>query len=217
MSREETDRNLDALKRRIELLEAELRRIKQREAESGQLDRPKPTYYITIEHLQMERPVLEQLAFQLDSLDIKELSGSLNLGNNFGSPAAIKAAVRETDGQPKKAAQREPAREGSSCEGAAQKEPAREGSSSGEAAQKKSPREGSSSEEAAQKKSPRQVSAWEESVNVRAADSPGGFAEPVRAAVWHKPVLGHPNNLAPKEPGAAGNGPRITLNSHRGE
>ncbi|MBC8079956.1 MAG: hypothetical protein H7X86_06400 [Gorillibacterium sp.] len=42
-------------------------------------------YYITVEHMQVDRPVLEQLTFQLDSLDISELSGSLNLGNNFGT------------------------------------------------------------------------------------------------------------------------------------
>lgn len=61
-------------------------------------DNTNTNYYITIEHLQMERPVLEQLAFQLDSLDIKELSGSLNLGNNFGSGSgeAIRLPVRNS-------------------------------------------------------------------------------------------------------------------------
>lgn len=98
MSSSETDRRLEVLMLRIEQLEAEMRRLKLREAErvrqDAQQDRQpeqvKPSYYITIEHLQMEQPILEQLAFRLDSLDIKELSGSLNLGNNFGSAETIK-------------------------------------------------------------------------------------------------------------------------------
>lgn len=40
--------------------------------------------HIHIEHLTVENPKLESLNFRLDSLDVDELSGSLNLGNNFG-------------------------------------------------------------------------------------------------------------------------------------
>jgi DNA repair exonuclease SbcCD ATPase subunit len=43
-----------------------------------------PQYYINIEKLVVNDPVLENLTFQLDKLDIKDLSGNLNLGNNFG-------------------------------------------------------------------------------------------------------------------------------------
>ncbi|TXK82542.1 hypothetical protein [Paenibacillus sp. N3.4] len=40
---------------------------------------------IYIDSLHIHQPVLENLTFRLDQLDIKELSGSLNLGNNFGA------------------------------------------------------------------------------------------------------------------------------------
>ena len=40
---------------------------------------------VNIETVHLHQPVLEQLTFRLDQLDIKELSGSLNLGNNFGA------------------------------------------------------------------------------------------------------------------------------------
>ncbi len=39
---------------------------------------------ITVESLHVDRATLESLIFRLDSLDIHDLSGSLNLGNNFG-------------------------------------------------------------------------------------------------------------------------------------
>lgn len=41
-------------------------------------------YHVTIEQVDIKDPVLENLTFRLDSLDIKELSGALNLGNNLG-------------------------------------------------------------------------------------------------------------------------------------
>jgi len=40
---------------------------------------------IYIETVNIDHPSLEKLTFTLDKLDIKELSGSLNLGNNFGT------------------------------------------------------------------------------------------------------------------------------------
>lgn len=42
---------------------------------------------VTIQHLHVERAMLDQLLFRLGDLDINELSGSLNLGNNFGIDA----------------------------------------------------------------------------------------------------------------------------------
>ncbi|MBB6692664.1 hypothetical protein H7B90_14740 [Cohnella xylanilytica] len=39
---------------------------------------------VIIEHVVIERPVLEKLEFRFDGLEIEHLSGSLNLGNNFG-------------------------------------------------------------------------------------------------------------------------------------
>lgn len=41
-------------------------------------------YQIKIQQIDMHQPVLNELTFRLDNLDIKELSGALNIGNNFG-------------------------------------------------------------------------------------------------------------------------------------
>ncbi|MCL6459884.1 MAG: hypothetical protein K6T85_17965 [Gorillibacterium sp.] len=67
------------------LLEKLIQRIDQLEQQVKKSSAANVQYYITIEHLQVDRPILEQLTFQMDSLDISELSGSLNLGNNFGT------------------------------------------------------------------------------------------------------------------------------------
>ena len=40
---------------------------------------------IHIENVHIHQPVLEKLEYRLDKLDIDVLSGSLNLGNNFGT------------------------------------------------------------------------------------------------------------------------------------
>jgi len=63
------------LGRRLAGLEAALRQLAQRPVE----------YNVTIEHVHIHQPVLEKLAFRLDRLEIDELSGALNLGNNFGT------------------------------------------------------------------------------------------------------------------------------------
>ncbi len=41
----------------------------------------KPEYHINVEKMDVQQ--LENLIFQLDTLDIKDLSGTLNIGNNF--------------------------------------------------------------------------------------------------------------------------------------
>lgn len=41
-------------------------------------------YTVNINQLHAHQPVLEQLTFRLDQLDVKTVSGALNLGNNFG-------------------------------------------------------------------------------------------------------------------------------------
>ncbi|WP_282939531.1 hypothetical protein [Paenibacillus sp. RC67] len=54
---------------------------------------------ITIENVHIHQPVLEKMEYRLDNLDIKQLSGSLNLGNNFGAkispdPSTLKSNTR---------------------------------------------------------------------------------------------------------------------------
>lgn len=59
-------------------------RIKKIEELIQQISRQPVEYNINVEKLVVNDPVLEQLTFKLDKIDIKDLSGSLNLGNNFG-------------------------------------------------------------------------------------------------------------------------------------
>lgn len=61
---------------------------------------------IKVEQLTINNPVIENLTdltFRLDELNIKELSGSLNMGNNFGSgkQAIQKQAIQKQPEQPK--------------------------------------------------------------------------------------------------------------------
>lgn len=58
-------------------------RIIQLEHVVSQLSRP-VIEHVTIERVYLQNPVLERLEFGLENIDIKELSGALNLGNNFG-------------------------------------------------------------------------------------------------------------------------------------
>lgn len=60
-------------------------RLERLEKELSSNSRGKLDYHITIEHVHLNHPVLENLTFQLDSLDIEEVSGALNLGNNFAT------------------------------------------------------------------------------------------------------------------------------------
>jgi hypothetical protein len=71
---EEKQIELQALKNKMEQMEQKL----------TELSHPKIEYHITIHDLNIYDSKLDDLAFNLDKLDIKELSGALNIGNNFG-------------------------------------------------------------------------------------------------------------------------------------
>lgn len=61
----------------------------------------KPEYHISIEKLDVQQ--LENLIFRLDALDIKELSGTLNIGNNFDDrKPACRPADRKEKGKKSK-------------------------------------------------------------------------------------------------------------------
>ncbi|UOE92147.1 hypothetical protein [Alkalihalobacillus sp. LMS39] len=51
---------------------------------------------IHIEKVVLDKPTLEQLTLKLESLDIEELSGALNIGNNFGITVDKKEKEEET-------------------------------------------------------------------------------------------------------------------------
>ncbi|KQX52018.1 MULTISPECIES: hypothetical protein [unclassified Paenibacillus] len=65
------------------------RRLRKLEEELADLTAKHPKIHIDTLHI--HQPVLENLTFRLDHLDIKELSGSLNLGNNFGAKPSEKS------------------------------------------------------------------------------------------------------------------------------
>lgn len=58
------------------------KKVQQLEKAVDILTEKSTAYNINIEKLDVQK--LENLTFHLDSLDIDELSGSLNIGNNFG-------------------------------------------------------------------------------------------------------------------------------------
>jgi hypothetical protein len=64
---------IDLLLKKMEELEKQLNDLKEKKVE----------YNFTIHELHVSDPVLKEVSFNLDSLDIKQLSGSLNMGNNF--------------------------------------------------------------------------------------------------------------------------------------
>lgn len=70
-----TDKALKELNEKIQKIEKALEELTQSE---------KIEHQISIESLNMKDPVLENLTFQLDQLKLEEVSGALNLGNNFG-------------------------------------------------------------------------------------------------------------------------------------
>lgn len=76
----------------VHVLEQRLRKLEEQLAD---LSAKHPR--IHIDNLHVHQPVLENLTFRLDQLDIKELSGSLNLGNNFGAKPNGKAQDEAVD------------------------------------------------------------------------------------------------------------------------
>ncbi|HEU4963637.1 MAG TPA: hypothetical protein VFV52_07225 [Bacilli bacterium] len=75
LSEEGSTPSLDDLLRKIHELETLLQ-----EQVEKVLDAPR----ITVEHMHLYYPKVEDLKFSLETLHIKELSGALNMGNNFG-------------------------------------------------------------------------------------------------------------------------------------
>jgi hypothetical protein len=58
-----------------------------------------PEYHIKVEKLDVQQ--LENLIFQLDTLDIKDLSGTLNIGNNFDTKKPSCKIVEKGSKKPK--------------------------------------------------------------------------------------------------------------------
>lgn len=71
VSRDEAETS--RLEQKIELLEQTVRQLASETRKQS----------VVVRQLHIHHPVVENVTFRLDALDIEELSGSLNLGNNF--------------------------------------------------------------------------------------------------------------------------------------
>lgn len=67
----------------LERIEQLQQQVQQLESTLQQMSRP-VIEHVTIERVYLQHPVLEKLEFAFDRIDIKDLSGAFNLGNNFG-------------------------------------------------------------------------------------------------------------------------------------
>ncbi|QQE80154.1 hypothetical protein [Alicyclobacillus sp. SO9] len=86
---------------------------------------------VNIEKLEIDQAFLDQLVFRLESLDIEELSGSLNLGNNF-SPKVENGPDKLGHSEQNLSADRAPAQGSSAHESAYHFENDREASAAAE-------------------------------------------------------------------------------------
>jgi hypothetical protein len=84
--KENDQETLKEIKSKVDHLETLLEQISQRNVVET----------INIEKLSIENPVVKSLTFRLDKLDVDEVSGALNLGNNFGT------RVNQKQSSPKK-------------------------------------------------------------------------------------------------------------------
>jgi hypothetical protein len=73
---------LESMLKRMEQLEQAVEGLT-RMVEAGNELLKREASQVTIEQLDIHQPQVEELTFRLDALDIQELSGMLNLGNNF--------------------------------------------------------------------------------------------------------------------------------------
>jgi len=68
-----------------QLLEQILRQLSSIEKQLKILNEKHTEYHFSIDVVNIHDPHLEELSFKLKSLDINDLSGVLNIGNNFGT------------------------------------------------------------------------------------------------------------------------------------
>ncbi|MBM7646519.1 hypothetical protein JOD45_002749 [Scopulibacillus daqui] len=83
--RQESERTLDAIRKMESDKRTELdKKLEKVEDLLTKLGKKAFTYEVTVENLHVHDPKLDNLTFSFDALDVKEVSGALNLGNNFG-------------------------------------------------------------------------------------------------------------------------------------
>lgn len=85
----DTGKHVERLEQKIDRLESLLLAMAEQKQRQG----------VVVRQLHIHQPVLENVTFRLDALDIDELSGSLNLGNNFDvqlDPHAVLQSIKKT-------------------------------------------------------------------------------------------------------------------------
>ncbi|WP_169865044.1 spore germination protein GerPC [Sutcliffiella halmapala] len=61
----------------------------------------KQSIHYHIKHLEIKQASIEQLDYHLDSIDIEQLSGTLNIGNNFDTHEKRKSSSNDKTNSPK--------------------------------------------------------------------------------------------------------------------
>jgi hypothetical protein len=89
---------IDALLKKVEELEKLVNNLKGNKVE----------YNITIHDVHVNDPVIKELSYHLDKLDIKELSGQLNMGNNFSPKTETKNKPKPKKTEEKKQQTKKP-------------------------------------------------------------------------------------------------------------
>lgn len=88
-------------KRKVETNDELRLQIDELKRKIDSLKNQKVEYHFHIEKIDIHDPKLEKLEFHLDAIDVEELSGALNIGNNFGvSPSQkipSKSEVKDTE------------------------------------------------------------------------------------------------------------------------
>ncbi|MBP2243218.1 hypothetical protein J2Z40_003806 [Cytobacillus eiseniae] len=87
--KEKDSPSLHELKQQLNDLQASVQSLKNQKTE----------YHFHIDKVDINHPALDQLNFHLDQIDIEELSGALNVGNNFG------VSIKDKNGENKHSAE----------------------------------------------------------------------------------------------------------------
>lgn len=89
------EQKLRNLKNKIQVFEKKLEQLSDKGMDN----------HVVIKDLTLDHPVVEKLTFHLDKLQLKEVSGALNLGNNFGVNVRPKSQKSQSKPKPKSTTQ----------------------------------------------------------------------------------------------------------------
>ncbi|WP_163538702.1 hypothetical protein [Gracilibacillus sp. YIM 98692] len=87
--RKKADPALHALQKQLYELQKDIYELKNEKKE----------YHFQIEKVDIHQAALDKLLFQLDKIDIEDLSGALNVGNNFGVTIEDEKGSKKKNGE----------------------------------------------------------------------------------------------------------------------